>query len=82
MDLIIQKLLVILSNGKRYMQEQAVTSIATVADRAEDAFQKVNIFKSFRVISLTPSRTFPFIVLFFNYAHSHEYPEPSHWKGV
>jgi hypothetical protein len=38
--MIFQRLLILLNTGKRYVQEQAITSIATVADSAGDHFVK------------------------------------------
>ncbi|KAJ3226185.1 Importin-5 [Clydaea vesicula] len=40
LDVIIETLLNFLNAGKIYMQEQALTSLSTVADRAEDGFIK------------------------------------------
>lgn len=40
LDMIFQRLLILLNTGKRYVQEQAITSIATVADSAGDHFVK------------------------------------------
>ncbi|KAL1918162.1 uncharacterized protein VTP21DRAFT_3428 [Calcarisporiella thermophila] len=38
LDAIFERLLLLLNNTKTYVQEQAITTIATVADSAEDAF--------------------------------------------
>ncbi|RKO92447.1 armadillo-type protein [Blyttiomyces helicus] len=40
LDQIFEKLLILLNTGKTYVQEQAITTIATVADSAEDKFVK------------------------------------------
>ncbi|CAG8499248.1 1824_t:CDS:10 [Acaulospora colombiana] len=40
LDTIFDRLLVLLNSGRTYVQEQAITSIATVADSAEDRFVK------------------------------------------
>ncbi|CAG8467575.1 10518_t:CDS:10 [Funneliformis mosseae] len=40
LDTIFERLLVLLNSGRTYVQEQAITSIATVADSAEDRFVK------------------------------------------
>jgi hypothetical protein len=41
LDIIFEKLLVLLNSPKTYLKEQAITTIATVADSAEDKFVKV-----------------------------------------
>ena len=41
LDMIFERLLILLNTGKRYVQEQAITTIATVADSAGDHFAKV-----------------------------------------
>lgn len=43
MDAILEKLMAILNTNKMYMQEQAITTIATIADSAQDRFVKVFI---------------------------------------
>ncbi|KAI8056197.1 importin beta-3 subunit [Syncephalis plumigaleata] len=40
MDAILEKLMAILNTNKMYMQEQAITTIATIADSAQDRFVK------------------------------------------
>ncbi|KAG9306967.1 hypothetical protein G9A89_000881 [Geosiphon pyriformis] len=40
LDTIFERLLVLLNSGRTYVQEQAITTIATVADSAEDRFVK------------------------------------------
>ena len=40
LDAIFEKLLILLARGKMYVQEQAVTTMATVADSAQDKFVK------------------------------------------
>lgn len=40
LDLVFERLLILLNTGKRYIQEQAITTIATVADSAGDQFEK------------------------------------------
>ncbi|CAG8558443.1 24474_t:CDS:10, partial [Racocetra persica] len=40
LDPIFERLLVLLNSGRTYVQEQAITTIATVADSAEDRFVK------------------------------------------
>jgi len=44
LDNIFQHLLILLNNPKKYVQEQAITAIATVADSAEEEFIKVIIY--------------------------------------
>jgi vesicle coat complex subunit len=63
MPTIIEKLLVLLNTGRLFVQEQAITTLATVADSAGPEFIKVF---SFRVSFLT-SR---FLVLWSNYDRS------------
>ncbi|CAJ0754734.1 18887_t:CDS:1, partial [Entrophospora sp. SA101] len=40
LDTIFERLLVLLNSGRTYVQEQAITTIATVADSSEDRFVK------------------------------------------
>jgi hypothetical protein len=52
LDTIFERLLVLLNSGRTYVQEQAITSIATVADSAEERFVKVmDYFKPIFCIS-------------------------------
>ena len=59
MDGLIERLLHLLGNSnKRYVQEQSITTIATVADAAEEKFAKVGVL-CIRPLPLTPNSTTP-----------------------
>jgi hypothetical protein len=69
LDPIVEGLLTMLNaHSKRYVQEQAITTLAMVADAAADTFRKVSIASSLRLI-ITYSWT---LVLSTHYAKSHQ----------